>query len=64
MMAEHKGRSAAVEVLLEAGAAVNLANGTGITALHSAARNGREAIVKLLLEAGADARIVDVVMHS
>ena len=38
--------------LLEAGAAVDQANG-GLTPLHAAAQNGHEAVVGALLEAGA-----------
>ena len=63
-MAAQKGHCEAAKVLLEAGAAVNLANSTGVTALRFAAGKGHEAVVRLLLKAGADARLVDPVIHT
>jgi uncharacterized protein len=63
MMAAQEGRCETVQAILEAGAAVNLMDIAGYTALHFAARKGHEAVVGLLLEAGADARLVDVVIH-
>lgn len=58
MLAAHCGNEAAVELLLGAGAKVNLQNNVGITALMYAARfSGSESavrIVELLLAAGAD----------
>ena len=55
MLASQEGQGKAARVLLEAGAAVDLANLQGNTPLHWAARNGDEDMVRMLLAAGADA---------
>jgi ankyrin repeat protein len=44
---------AVVQLLLQAGAAVNAKAVNGMTALHGAAGSGNEAVVQLLLQAGA-----------
>ncbi len=54
MFAAENGLCEAKEVLLEAGAAVNLADSNGSTALHLAAFKSDEAVMRLLLAAGAD----------
>lgn len=43
-------RTKIAEVLLEAGAEVNLQQSSGVTALHSAAQNGNVELVQLLLD--------------
>ena len=48
-------QTAAVELLLKAGAAVDARSHGGFTALHIAASNGIPEMVRLLLKAGADA---------
>ncbi len=63
MIAAQEGHSEAVEALLEGGAAINLANIKGSTALHLAANNGHEDCVRVILEARADPGLVDVVEH-
>lgn len=52
--AARAGHDAVVQLLLHAGAKVNLANAARETALHQAARYGRTETARLLLEAGAD----------
>lgn len=44
---------------LKAGVPVNLLEGNGWTALHSAARNGSVPVVRLLLQKGANKTIKD-----
>ena len=63
MLAAQRGISEAVQALLEAGAAVDLASSNGVTALHLAAGYGHEAVVRQLLVAGANPRRVDVVIQ-
>ena len=46
-----------VEILLNAGASVNLQDSNGYTALHEAAKNGNLEIVELLLASGAQASV-------
>lgn len=48
------GHTECVEVLLEAGTAVDAVTTSGSTALHSAASNGHAAVVEHLITAGAD----------
>ena len=48
------GHVAVAEMLIAAGAEVNLANNYGMTPLHWAARNGHLEVVQLLLRHGAD----------
>ena len=50
--------------LLSAGADPDLADATGRTPLHAAARQGRLQLVRLLLEHGADADLVDASGHT
>jgi ankyrin repeat protein len=54
MLAARNGHCEAAEVLLEAGAAVNLADNYGSTPLHFAAFNSHDTLVRMLLAAGAD----------
>ncbi len=49
------GKSAFIPVLMNVGAAVNLADGEGLTPLHAAAGNGEATAVTALLRAGAAA---------
>ena len=58
MFAAQQGLSVCCQVLLEAGAAVELANDEGFTALHFAALNSHEESVRVLLAAGADPNLV------
>lgn len=57
----HAGHTECVEVLLEAGCAVDAVTTSGSTALHSAASNGHALVVQRLITAGAD---VDVQVSS
>jgi hypothetical protein len=50
--ASYRGQIEAVDILLRAGAAPNLADITGAKPIHEAALVGRAGVVKLLLEAG------------
>ncbi len=43
-----------MRTLLDAGAGINLADNTGMTALHIAAVNAKKSRLDLLIEAGAD----------
>jgi ankyrin repeat protein len=54
MIAAQNGHFEAAGVLLEAGAAVNLADNYGSTPLHAAAFHSHDTLVRLLLAAGAD----------
>ena len=54
MAAASRDRAEAIEVLLEAGAGVALADSTGKTALHWAAMRNAPEATRLLLRAGAD----------
>jgi len=51
--AAQEGQTAAIEVLLSAGAAVGAANNQGWTPLHYAAQSGQIAAIEALLAAGA-----------
>ncbi|EPE09633.1 ankyrin repeat protein [Ophiostoma piceae UAMH 11346] len=51
------GNEAAVRLLIESGADVNIHSGYYGTALQAAADNGHEKIVRLLIESGADVNI-------
>jgi ankyrin repeat protein len=42
-----------IQLLLAAGADVNVKDSNSVTALHEAAEKGHEAVIKLLLAAGA-----------
>jgi len=53
-LASLRGDTEIVELLLEAGANVNIKNKFGWTPLHLAAREGHIDIVQMLLEAGAN----------
>ena len=53
------GHVAVAEMLIAAGAEVNLANNYGMTPLHWAARNGHLEVVQLLLRNGADKELKD-----
>jgi ankyrin repeat protein len=59
MIAAEKGRTLAVQYLLDAGANPNLATRQGTTALHKAIAKGQFEAVELLLERGADPRVED-----
>jgi uncharacterized protein len=59
MSASQHGHQPIVRLLLEKGAAVNIA-GTRSTALIYASQNGYEQIARLLLEAGADVNAADI----
>lgn len=50
-----EGKKPIVNILLEAGADVNMANAHGNTPLFVAAQNGHDVVVITLLQAGADA---------
>jgi ankyrin repeat protein len=52
--AARHGRVATVELLLQRGAAVDLADAQGLTPLHVAAMHGREMVVRHLLDKKAD----------
>ena len=54
MIAVQNGYCEVVRILLEAGAAANLADSKGNTALHTAAFKSHGAVVRMLLAAGAD----------
>ena len=56
LVAAEKGQVEAARALIEAGAAVDLANSLGSTSLHIAAEQGHEEGVRVLLGAGADPR--------
>jgi serine/threonine-protein phosphatase 6 regulatory ankyrin repeat subunit B len=53
-----------INILLKAGAAPDLKDKYGATALMSAASNGKKEAVKMLLEAGADPNLQDVIGSS
>ena len=57
MKAATKGHAKCVELLLEAGADVNMKDKNGDTALIEASNKGHDKCVKLLTEAGADVNI-------
>ena len=61
MIAAESGHSEAIQVLLETGAAVDLASSMGSTALHLAAFKSHEAVVRVLLAAGADPNCMNTV---
>lgn len=48
-----------MRLLIDKGAAIDLTNSVGQTALHWAARGGHEAVVTLLLEKGAGVDLTD-----
>ena len=52
--AAEKGRVDIVKLLLEHGADINAADGSGYLALHAAAANNQAQVISLLLQAGAD----------
>ncbi|BFZ20950.1 hypothetical protein BsWGS_23989 [Bradybaena similaris] len=58
-LAAYFGHPAAVRVLLEFGAGVNILNACGESGLHLAAYTGREEVVGLLLQHGADTNILN-----
>ncbi|WP_276484025.1 ankyrin repeat domain-containing protein [Paraflavitalea pollutisoli] len=51
------GKSAIAQLLIDAGADINLRNNDGSTALHTAAFFGRPDLVALLLKKGADKKV-------
>lgn len=51
------GKSAIAQLLIDAGADINLRNNDGSTALHTAAFFGRPELVSLLLKKGADKKV-------
>ena len=53
------GDTKMVQACLDAGTAVDAAEGNGWTALHAAAFKGKEAVAKLLLQAGAKTTLQD-----
>ena len=57
--AGHRGHLGTVRVLLEAGANVNIQDGSGKTPLHYAARDGHGEIVRLLLDRKAKKELRD-----
>lgn len=57
--AARMNRAAAVGLLLDEGANIELVDHAGWTALHFAARKGREGVVRILLERGAQVSAVD-----
>mmetsp|Transcript_105152 Transcript_105152/g.206253 ORF Transcript_105152/g.206253 Transcript_105152/m.206253 type:complete len:84 (+) Transcript_105152:2647-2898(+) len=59
MFASQKNHEDLVQVLLDAGADVNVKGEEGWTALITATSFGHSAIVQLLLEAGADVNVQD-----
>jgi len=59
-----KGAREIVALLLEHGAAVNVQNYNGATALIYAATYGQLAVAEMLLAAGADKTIADVQGHT
>ncbi len=54
IVAAEAGRLTAVQILLDAGAAVDSRSDSGETALHAAARGGHVAVLTLLLDRGAN----------
>jgi ankyrin repeat protein len=62
--AAETGSTAAVELMLDLGAAVGARGGDGGTALHAAAYSGSAAIVRLLLDRGADIEARDTTWDS
>ncbi len=54
MTSSENGHKEIIELLIKAGANLNTATNTGITALFMAAQNGHKEIVELLIKAGAD----------
>ena len=59
MQAAISGYEKGTEVLLKAGADVNIQNSNGITALHCAADRGHLAVCKTLLASGAQVSVTD-----
>lgn len=59
IMAAHRGRTAAVKLLLELGAEVNAKDPESRTALHWAAAGDHATVVRALLDAGADTSITE-----
>ena len=59
MVAAYNGYVAVAEMLLDGGAAMDVQDNDGWTALYRAALNGHLDVVKLLLSRGSDRNIAD-----
>ena len=57
MLAALNGYSRVVEILLEKGATISIADSDGLTALHAGALGGHAAVTRLLVKAGADLEV-------